>query len=134
MIFAKFQGLKNSYKTKPNFKSWNFEKILLDSYSLNNFWLGSFGFPEFQYLSKIFSLWFRTYSLRSGMDSYHSGMDSYCSGMNSFQCSFSHSAYCLLWRYEVFRLYPGYPWVTSYLATFPWPRMALKTFLCVLMR
>ena len=38
------------------FKPWNFEKILSDSYSLENFWFfGSFCFPKFQYLSGMFS-------------------------------------------------------------------------------
>ena len=67
-------------------KPWNFEIILSDSYSLKNFWFfGSFGFPEFQYLSGMFSFRFGTYS-------FHSGMNSYLSGIHSFQCNFSHSA------------------------------------------
>ena len=66
-------------------KPWNFEKILSDSYSLKNFWFfGSFGFPEFQYLSGMFSFRFGTYSFRSGMNSY-------LSGIHSFRCNFSHS-------------------------------------------
>ena len=55
-FFQNSKVLKSSYQTKPNLKSWNFEKILSDSYSLKNFWFfGSFGFPKFQYLSGIFS-------------------------------------------------------------------------------
>ena len=66
-------------------KPWNFEKILSDSYSLKNFWFfGSFGFPEFQYLSGMFSFRFGTYSFRSGMNSY-------LSGIHSFRFNFSHS-------------------------------------------
>ena len=68
-----------------NLKSWNFEKILSDSYSQKNFWFfGSFGFPKFQYLSGMFSFRFGTYSFRSGMNSY-------LSGIHSFRCNFSHT-------------------------------------------
>ena len=37
-FFQNSKVLKSSYQTKPNLKSWNFEKILSDSYSLKNFW------------------------------------------------------------------------------------------------
>ena len=84
-FFQNSKVLKSSYQTKPNLKSWNFEKILSDSYSLKNFWFfGSFGFPKFQYLSGMFSFRFGTYSFRSGMNSYRSGI-------HSFRCNFSHS-------------------------------------------
>merc|ERR1711884_349200 len=36
-FFQNSKVLKSSYQTKPNIKSWNFEKILSDSYSLQNF-------------------------------------------------------------------------------------------------
>ena len=36
-FFQNSKVLKSSYQTKPNLKSWNFEKILSDSYSLKNF-------------------------------------------------------------------------------------------------
>ena len=85
-FFQNSKVLKSSYQTKPNLKSWNFEKILADSYSLKNFrFFGSFGFPKFQYLPGMFSFRFGTYSFRSGMNSYRSGIQ-------SFRCNFSHSA------------------------------------------
>ena len=84
-FFQNSKFLKSSYQTKPNLKSCNFEKILSDSYSLKNFWFfDSFGFPEFQYLSGMFSFRFSTYSFRSGMNSY-------LCGIHSFRCNFSHS-------------------------------------------
>ena len=77
-FFQNSKVLKSSYQTKPNLKSWNFEKILSESYSQKNFWFfGSFGFPKFQYLSGTFSFWFRTYSFHSGMNSYRSRIHSF---------------------------------------------------------
>ena len=86
-FFQNSKVLKSSYQTKPNLKSWNFEKILADSYSLKNFrFFGSFGFLKFQDLSGMFSFRFGTYSFRSGMNSYRSGI-------HSFRRNFSHSGY-----------------------------------------
>ena len=43
-FFQNSKVLKSSYQTKPNLKSWNFEKNLSDSKNINNSWILSMVF------------------------------------------------------------------------------------------